>query len=200
MRAPLSLLFFSALAGTMTVIAAPNDLTKSFDSPDGRFALTITMPDKKAEWATLQVVEQASRKVVAELGNEYPSIMSEIKVAWSPDSKRLAYRTAGQREWSTSVYFWDGSAFVQVELPEELPSPDINTRKSDEAGGVKNYGGGEEPVRWLKSGDLELRSEQRLMARESSRSYTGTVTFTIGFDAQQRASVKTVSKSKTRVE
>lgn len=104
------------------------------------------------------------------------------------------------KEWSTNVYFWDGSAFHYVALPEDLPSPDIKFRKSDEHGDVKNYGGGEEPVRWLKSGDVELSSQQRQMARESSRTYTATLTITIRFDAQHHASVKSVLKSTTRVE
>jgi hypothetical protein len=184
----------------MTLLAQQDDLTKSFDSPDGRFALKVSVPNEEAEEAKLEVVEKASGKVVGDLGTDYASIMSHMKVVWSRDSKRLAFRSAGQREWSTSVCFWDGSAFHYVPLPEELPSPDIKFRKSDEQGGVKNYGGGEEPVRWLKSGDLELLSEQTQMARESSRTYTGSITITITFDPQQHPSVKSVSKSKTRVE
>ena len=44
-------------------------------------------------------------------------------------------------------------------------------RKDDEGGGVKNYGGGEEPLRWLKSGDLQLLGEHMELARESGRTY-----------------------------
>ena len=185
---------------TVSALAADDNLTKSFDSPDHRFSLKVIAPGTEGGETKLQVVEKASGNVVGDLGTDYPTIMSHIKVVWSGDSKRVAYRTAGVKEWSTNVYFWDGSAFRYIELPEELPTPDIKFRKSDESGGVKNYGGGVTPVRWLKSRDLELTSEERQMARESSRTYTGSITITIGFDAQQRASVKSVTKSKTRVE
>ena len=59
---------------------------------------------------------------------------------------------------------------------------------------MKNYGEGEEPSRWLKSGDLELLSEQTQMARESGRTSTAAATITIGFDAQRRARIKSVSQ------
>ncbi len=189
------------IASRFCLLAAQEDETKFFDSPDKRFSLKVSLPNKEAEEAKLEVVEKASGNVVGDLGTDYGSIMSHIRVVWSRDSKRLAYRTAGVKEWSTNVYFWDGSAFHYVALPEDLPSPDIRFRKSDEHGGVKNYGGGEEPVRWLKSRDLELSSQPRQMARESSRTYTATLTITIHFDAHHHASsVKSVSKSTTRVE
>jgi hypothetical protein len=194
------MLFLIALVATHTALAEQNDLARSFDSPDGRFTLKMSLANKEAEEATLQVVEKASAKVVGDLGTDYASILSHPKVLWSRDSKRLAYRSAGRKEWSTSVAFWDGSAFKYVPLPEELPSPTIQFRKSDATGGVKNYGGGQEPLRWLKSGELELLGTERQMAHESSRTYTASMTITIGFDAQHHASVKAASKSKTRVE
>ena len=200
MRTLLALLFSLALASSSPLLAAPDDLTETFDSPDGRFALKVEAPDKEAEEAKLAIVEKASGKVVGDLGTDYASILSRIKVVWSPDSKRVAYRGAGEKDWSTSVYVWDGSAFRHVPLPENLPSPDIKFRKSDEQGGVKNYGGGVEPVRWLKSGDLELVSEETQMARESSRTYTGSITIIVRFDKEQRASIRSATKSKTRVE
>ncbi len=39
-----------------------------------------------------------------------------------------------------------------------------------------------------------------MMSRVNNKTYTGTVVITISFDAQRRASIKHVSKSKTRVE
>ncbi|MEP6955967.1 MAG: hypothetical protein ABI883_04020 [Chthoniobacterales bacterium] len=199
MRIPASLFLLLLIATTRFVLAEEDELTQSFNSPDGRFALTVNPPATNDGEAKLAVIEKASGKVVGDLGTEHPSIMGQIKVVWSADSKRLAYRTAGSKEWSTDVYFWNSSAFLSIALPEELPSPEIKFRKS-ESGSVKNYGGGVEPVRWLKSGDLELLSQETQFARESSRTYTATITITIGFDAQQHASVKSVSKSKTHVE
>jgi hypothetical protein len=197
MRTLSSLLLLLVLAGPLS--ADEHDLTKSFDSPDGRFVLKASVPDQTAEEAKFEVVEKASGKVVGDLGTEYASLMSHMNVVWSADSKRLAYRGSGQREWSTNVFFWDGAEFKFIPLPEELPSPDIKFRK-DETGGVKNYGGGNEPVRWLKSGDLELVSKETQMARDSGRTYTASMTITIHFDGQQHASVKSTSKAKTRVQ
>lgn len=196
----LLLLFLLLALTTRELLADQATKLRSFPSPNGRFALTVTVPNEQSEEAKLEVIEKASGKVVGDLGTDYPSIISHMKVVWSADSTRVAYRTAGAKEWHTNVYFWDGSTFHYISLPADLPSPDIKFRKSDEDGGVKNYGGGEEPLRWLKSGDLQLLSQERQMARESSRTYTATGTITIGFDAQYHASVKSVSKSSTRVE
>jgi hypothetical protein len=180
--------------------AEQEEQVRSFASPDGRFALKVNVPNEESADAKLEVIEKASGKVVGDLGTDYASIISRIKVVWSADSKRLAYRTAGQKEWHTSVYFWNGSVFCLVPLPEDLPTPEIKFRKTDGGGGVKNYGGGEEPVRWLKSGDLELSSQLTEMARASSRTYTATLTIMISFDPQDHASVKSVTKSKTRLD
>ena len=65
---------------------------------------------------------------------------------------------------------------------------------------MKHYGGGVTPLRWLKSGELELSSEDMMLSRDDGKSYTGLLRFTISFDAQHKASVKTVGKTKTEVE
>ena len=83
-------------------------------------------------------------------------------------------------------------------LPENLPSPRIKFPKGKE-GNVKPYGGGVTPLRWLKSGELELSSEDMMLSRDDGKSYTGVLHFTISFDAQHKASVKNVGKTKTEV-
>ena len=55
------------------------------------------------------------------------------------------------------------------------------------------------PLRWLKSGELELSSEDMMLSRDDGKSYTGVLRFTISFDAQHKASVKNVGKTKTEV-
>jgi hypothetical protein len=52
----------------------------------------------------------------------------------------------------------------------------------------------------LKSGELELSSEDMMLSRDDGNSYTGVLRFTISFDAQHKASVKTVGQTKTEVE
>jgi hypothetical protein len=98
-----------------------------------------------------------------------------------------------------SVYFWNGSTFEEVPLPDDLPSPDIKFRKESESGHVKNYGGAVKPLRWLKSGELELSSDS-MMLTEDGLTYTGALRFVLAFDAQRHAVVKQVGKTKTEVE
>ena len=121
MRTPASLFFLFVIASTRFVLAEEDEFTKFFNSPDGRFALKINVPKESAD-AKLEMIEKTSGQIVGDLGTDYASIISHIKVVWSADSKRLAFRTAGQKVWHTSVYFWNGSVFKNVPLPDELPS------------------------------------------------------------------------------
>jgi hypothetical protein len=164
-----------------------------YPSPDGRFALRIIDEQK------VELIEKGSGSVMVDLGEAWhnPGQVSQILV-WSRDSKRVAYGNRGYKEGEVSVYFWNGSSFEQVALPEELPSPDIKLPK--DCGAVKNYGGAATPVRWLKSGDLELSSDLMMLCRESGATCTGELRFTLAFDAQHHASVKKVGKTKTEVE
>ena len=66
-------------------------------------------------------------------------------------------------------------------------------------GDVKPYRSGVKPLRWLKSGDLEMSSEDMVLLEDDDKSYTGLLQFTISFDAQHQASVKKVGKTKTEV-
>jgi len=174
---------------------AEESSSNKYSSPDGRFALRIT-GDLKSE-----LIEQASGKVLVDLGTVYSRYLShpeETVLVWSADSKWAAYATRGDREGDTSVYFWNGSAFEGVPLPNDLPGPEIKFRKG-ESGGVKNYGGAVKPLRWLKSGGLELSSDLMMLSRGDGRSYTGVVLITLAFDAQHHASVQKVGKTKTKV-
>ena len=161
-------------------------------SPDGRLALRIIDEQK------VELIEKASGEVMVDLGEAWhnPGQVSQTLV-WSRDSRRVAYGNRGYKEGEVSVYFWNGSSFEQVALPEELPSPDIKLPK--DCGAVKNYGGAATPVRWLRSGDLELSSDLMMLCRESGATCTAEVRFTIAFDAQHHPSVKNVGKTKTEV-
>ena len=83
--------------------------------------------------------------------------------------------------------------------PENLPVPKIKFPKG-KGGDVKPYGGGVKPLRGLKSGDLEMSSEDMVLLEDDDKSYTGVLQFTISFDAQHHASVKEVGKTKTEVD
>lgn len=169
-------------------------------SPDKRFVLRLSPPtgDDESNYKA-DLIEQATGKVMTDLGTAYPGHLVDTVLVWSPNSKWVAYATRDDREGETSVYFWNGTTFEEVELPENLPSPDIHFRKGAD-GDVKNYGGSTAPVRWLKSGDLELASRSMMLSRVDDRSYTGVVNFTIAFDPQHHAKVHTTSKTRTHVD
>jgi hypothetical protein len=110
----------------------------------------------------------------------------------------LIEKTSGEvRE--TSVYFWNGSSFHQIPLPDDLPAPEIKFRKGASSA-VKNYGGAVKPLRWLKSGALELSTDSMMMSRDDGATYTGLLVFTLGFDSQNHAFVEKVGKTKTTVD
>jgi hypothetical protein len=194
------------VASPWTSLSAEEEI--KYPSPDGRFALRITQTKDNEDQPTVELIEKDSGKVMLTLhGGSDTEVFdaSESVLVWSPDSKRVAYgfraNPPGARveERSALVCFWNGSGFDKVFLPEDLPVPDIKFPKG-QGGNVKPYGGGVTPLRWLKSGDLELSSEDMMLSRDDGKSYTGVLQFTISFDAQHHASVKKVGKTKTKVE
>lgn len=162
-----------------------------FPSPDKRFALRI---DTSAESdGDAEIIEKASGKTMVNLGTPY----SRQVLVWSADSKWFAYCNRGSKIGDLSVYFWNGTAFENIELPEDLPSADVKV--PDSAGAVKNYGGAVEPLRWSKPGELQLKSDATMLGRGDDRTYFGVLRFTLSFDAQHHVSIKNVGKTKTEV-
>ena len=163
-----------------------------YPSPDGQFALRITERNK-ADVRNVALIRKASGEVMVDLGI---SLHDEVLV-WSPDSKWAAYRDRGYGSGGLKVHVWNGSAFEKATLPEELPSPDIRFPEKIES--VRNYGRAVTPLQWLKSGELELSSDSKMLDRLSGATYTGERQFTLAFDPQHRASVKEVGETKTEV-
>lgn len=169
-------------------------------SPDHRFALRLTPPksgdslDYRAE-----IIEPASGEFILDLGTAYPKHLGETVLVWSAKSNWVAYATRGDKQSDLKVYFWNGAIFEEVRLPSDLPRPSMEYRNGAGAD-VKNYGGGISPLRWLRSGDLELSSDLMMLSRVDNRAYVGTVQFTLSFDKQHRASLHKVSKTKMRVD
>ena len=179
-----------------------------YESPDGRFALRIVLPNDDQDHPMVDLIERSSGKALVNLhdGSEAAGFtVSDCVLVWSADSKRVAYgfraSPPGARiiELGTFVCFWNGSAFDKVFLPEDLPQPDIKFPRG-KGNSVKPYGGGLRPLKWLKSGDLEISNEEMMLSRDDGKSYTGVVRFTLAFDSQHQASVKKVGKSKTEVD
>ena len=187
-------------------LAAEEDI--KYPSPDGRFALRITRSKDDEYHPTVELIEKQSGKVMLTLHSASDTELfdpSESVLVWSADSKRVAYgfrdSPPGVRVVSLGalVCFWNGSGFDKVFLPENLPSPRIKLPKGKEEN-VKPYGGGVKPLKWLKSGELEMSSEEMMLSRDDGKSYTGVMRFTVSFDAQHHASVKEIGKTKTEVD
>jgi hypothetical protein len=193
--------FLSLVALCWAAVGLAEDhFSMKYPSPAGRFAMRITEPaeGENAE-VKIELIEKTSGKVMADLGTAYARHLSETVLVWSADSKWVAYATRGEREGETSVYFWNGLAFDQIPLPDDLPAPEIKFRKGA-SGDAKNYGGAVKPLRWSNSGELELSSDSIMMSREDGATYTGVMVFTLGFDSQHRAFVRKVGKTKTTVD
>ncbi len=205
MKIPLRLCLLVALSAvTLTTRGESDDedSTIKFPSPNGIFALRITtLPegDESEGDRNLEVIEKASGKVVAHLGTAFDSAAERSVLVWSPDSKMFAAGTGSDKQHETIVYFWNGASFQVIDLPENLPTPDIKFPKGAD-GAVKNYGGGQTPIAWTKRGELKIASESVMMSRVNDNTYTGTVVITISIDAQRHASIKHVSKTKTHVD
>ena len=164
-----------------------------YPSPDGRFALRITGGPGIGE-GKVELIEKATGRVMVDLGTTWRS----QALVWSPDSKWAAYANRGDKEGEVKVYFCNSSTFEEVTLPENFPSPDIRFPKK--IGSLKDYGVAVTPLKWLKSGELELSSDSMMLDRDSGATYTGEVRFTLAFDAQHHASLKKVGKTKTEVD
>jgi hypothetical protein len=182
-----------------------------FPSPDGHFVVRFT-EIKEGERGPLgegkldlkvELIEKASDKVMIDLGRADSGYLEDTVLVWSADSKRAAYGTRRCpnriEEGETSVYFWNGIAFDEVPLPAKLPGAKVNYPGGIE-GSVKPYGGAVKPVKWLKSGELQLEDDDMFLSRDNGHSYTGVLRFTVAFDKEHHASVKTVGKTETRVE
>src|SRR6266545_1340790 len=165
-----------------------------FPSLDRRFALRVA--DLKVD-----LIETPSGKVMLDLGTlwvdrEDARNKDEPALVWSSDSKWLAYGTRTLQSGSTTVYFWDGSAFKELALPAKLPEPKIKPRKGDS--GVKLKGYAVEPLKWIKPGELELSSKLMGEGRDIGFHYTGSIEITVTFDTRHRASVKKVTGTKPK--
>jgi len=183
-----------AFAGDPPVIKNP--------SPDGRFALRVSDAKEDGATPTIEIIEKKTGKVVNELSTSYFGNREDILLVWSADSKRAAFATRGPKQGDVSAYFWNAttSKFDYAEIPDDkLPDPDTNFGK-DKDGPVKNYGGAPKPLRWLKSGDLLMSNDSVMMSRNSGKTYTGTVTFTVSFDKDRHATIHGVSKTRTKVD
>jgi hypothetical protein len=178
------------LCGSALVLRVRGDEVIDCPSPDGKFALRradVKSEEGAGSYKEVGVIERSTHKVVLDLEEIGHPYVSSAKLVWSNDSKRVAFFHPSRRGGWTVVYFRNGSAFDEVRLPEELPSPKF-PRKAPAEVFDKTVGILIEPIRWLKSGSLLLR-------QEIDQDYSGSAAngIIIGFDAHRRASVEKVT-------
>lgn len=164
-----------------------------FKSPDGRFGLQVA-------GLKVDLIETASGKVMIDLGTLWinrddSSDKEEPLLVWSDDSKWAAYGTRTSVSGSTTVYSWDGSVFKKVALPAKLPEPKIKPREGDSDVKLKGYA--EEPLKWIRPGELEVSNKLMGVGRDVGFRYTGSIVITVEFDPSGRASIKSVTDTKT---
>lgn len=93
-------------------------------SPDGRFALQLNRNDEEGMYA-LGIIDIAAKKELVSLeplGNPYAK---ESHLAWSPDSKRVAFNASNRRGGEATVYQLKDNAFVEVKIPQ---TPDCEAK------------------------------------------------------------------------
>ena len=166
-------------------------------SPDGKFALRITKDDMGGSAA---IIGLRDKGLVATL-ETYQNYTEEAHLVWSKDSQRVAYFEPDRKGGSTTAYFWDGSEFKEVLIPYGDPTGDFpacedkSFEKNSDDPYVKDIEFTARPVKWLPSGELVLAAHCTRLT-ESGATRSSAKTITIAFDANRKASVKSVKDNK----
>ena len=186
--------FIVASLGVCSLAASVNAEVISCKSPDGKFALSHVHENKQPYAGDTAIIEVATGKTVQPLDSNWE--IGELKLLWSRDSQRVAYfadnsRSSENARASTRVFFRNGSAFNEIKLPE-LPSPQVPSKAATESDNKTTRR--VEPIEWLKTGDLVLENQMlnEAWGRAASK-------ITIGFDAENRASIRNVEQKKVSI-
>ena len=188
--------FIVLLLGCLASVGLGEDTSAiKFQSPDGRFGLRVA-------GLKVDLIETASGKPMIDFGTLWinrddNSDREEPVLLWSDDSKWVAYGTRTPASGSTTVYFWNGSAFKKLALPSKLPEPKIKPRQGDSDVKLKGYA--EEPLKWIRPGELEVSNKLMGIGRDVGFRYTGSIVITVAFDPSGRASIKSATDTKTEV-
>jgi len=161
-----------------------------FVSPDGRYGLLVT--DDRVE-----LIEVTTRRSLVVLSDpERPERSEEARLDWSKDSQMVAAYTATRMDGSTRLFTREGDSLVEVKLPElpELPDPESNAafRKKHKFRFRKWINTGSlEFVRWLKSGEVELKSYNEVATAEGG-GFRAQINAIIAIDSKHHATLKKV--------
>ena len=165
-------------------------------SPDGKFALRIT----KEEGSSAAIIDLKGKAEVATL-DVYQNYTEQTHLVWSKDSQRVAYFEPDRRGGSTTVYFRINSEFKEVSIPYGDPTGDFpacddkSFEKNSDDPFVKDIEFTARPVKWLPSGELILAAHCTRITESGATRSSGR-TIMIAFDANRKASVKSVKDNK----
>jgi hypothetical protein len=144
---------FCALFLSCSVSAAAREVT-SCESPDRKFALHAVYADQQPYNGETTIIDLASH--IAVLGLDSNWTIGQVKLVWSPDSRRVAYYSQKGKDCTTRVFSRGNSSFEEIVLPD-FPSPKLP------ATGIKGADADTntriEPIMWNGSRELLLEKE-----------------------------------------
>jgi hypothetical protein len=172
---------FCAMWLSSPVTARAGDQLKS-RSPNGKFAMR--------SGDISEVIDVKSGKAVTDLQEVSEPWAKNSKLLWSPDSKYFAHFSADRRGGSTTIYRQKGEAeFEQISMPD---FPDC-----EKANVGKEFETTVEPKRRLNSTTLVLLDRESWSHQDDSdKTSQCKRTITISFDADGKASIKSIKKVK----
>jgi hypothetical protein len=159
-------------------------------SPNGKFSLRIAKGEEDWEAA---IIDARTKKTVLDL-EAYGAYVKEARLVWSNDSQRVAYFSPSRRGGTATIYFRNGSAFSEIELPG-LSTCEENSSAQDGDKYVKTTASNIVPKKWLKSGALVFTIDHEWVT-ESGGSFHCSARVTVAFDSNQKASVQSVTEKK----
>jgi hypothetical protein len=172
---------FCAIWLCSPVTARADDQLKS-RSPNGKFAMR--------SGDISELIDVKSGKAVIDLQEASESWAKDSKLLWSPDSKYFAHFSADRRGGSTTIYRQKGDAeFEQISIPE---FPDC-----EKANVGKEFETTLQPKRWLNATTLVLLDREAWSHQDDpDKTSQCERTITISFDADGKASIKSVKRNK----
>ena len=137
-----------------------------------------------------ELIDVKSGKAVIDLQEASESWAKDSKLLWSPDSKYFAHFSADRRGGSTTIYRQKGDAeFEQISIPE---FPDC-----EKANVGKEFETTLQPKRWLNATTLVLLDREAWSHQDDpDKTSQCERTITISFDADGKASIKSVKRNK----
>jgi hypothetical protein len=185
MKRTLRIMLAIAIASTLVVLAQQDvsQTRQRFVSPDGRFGIHQSQEEDidGVGLTRVDLVEVKSGTKLCELGSLGNQWAADIRILWSPDSRRLAFVSPGRRGDWTDVWVLKDKSFEQVGLPE---MPPLELKQDHFA---KTVLASYSALRWTKPDVLLLN-----YSAEDDEGNSARVQLACHFDANNRARVSQV--------